>query len=356
MLELAMLPSESHGILVLVLAAQRNFRLNMELRLVVTTKSCCRNLMTPQTMENLHLSKHPYRVDYHVSCASYFSDGRSISGADFARLWAGTKIYGDYKVTGAFWQEGNVPKSDSMIQLGDIERIQQLLELSDSPIFGGGAYVNSRQVARNVIVDQDFSYLHSQRSRSFGYQTDPYMLYCLSGQWFERVGANVVLKHYFEHFQVADALHAPYGLVDLSSAEDCYGGTIYADSSWVGNIPLHRWVDQIRWLFSRSRQQDRARGVFWGNYFGTAILNRLGGREKFLLRFRQQAQYPDGRPNARVWEFVNGVFVSLCLDPLGCKPGQPLDGSAGQNLHWLVLELGSHGVLNPWTGEQPGQD
>lgn len=297
------------------------------------------------------MAKEPYRVDYHVSGVLYLETGRELSGPDFARLWSGTSLYGRHQVTGDCWHEGTVPTADRQIQLGSLERVQPLLELGDMPIFGGGVCVNSRSVARDVILDQDFYYAHSPASRSFGFDTAPYLLYTVSGHWFERVGPDVVLDHLREHFETADSVRCPYGLIDLSSAEDCYGGAAYGDSSWVGNIPLHRWVENVKWLYARSRRQDQARGVYWGNYFGAAILDRLGGRERFLARFRRQAQYPEGRPSARVWEFTNGIFISLCMDPLGCKPGQPLDGWAAQNLHWLVLELGSHGVLNPWAGQ-----
>jgi hypothetical protein len=227
--------------------------------------------------------------------------------------------------------------------------IQSLLDLSDMPIFGGGVSVKAN-IARNEILDRDFYYAHGSASRSSGYETKPQLLYAVSGQWFEQSGPEIVLGHLREHFEVADRYRTPYGLVDLSSAEDCYGGTVYAPSFCL-NSYLHRWSEDFRWLYACSKRRDQARGIYWGNYFGSAILDRLGGRERFLARFRRQAQYPDGRPSARVWEFTNGVFVSLCKDPLGCKPGQALDGWAGQNMHWLVLELGSHGVLNPWAGE-----
>lgn len=300
------------------------------------------------------MAKQPYRVDYHVMGVSYFAAGLELSGPELARLWSGTRIFGQHKVTGAFWHEGSVPKIDSQFELGALEQLQPLLDIGTHPIFGGGVSVNSRSVARNVIVDRDFYYAHSPAFRNFGYDTDSSLLYTMSGQWFERVGAEIVLNHMREHFEAADSAGSPYGLIDVSSSDDCYGGAVY-DSGWVDNIPLHRWVEHVKWLSSRSQRQQQARGVYWGNYFGPAILDRLGGRERFLTRFRQQAQYPDGRASARIWEFNNGVFVSLCLDPLGCKPGQPLDGWAAHNMHWLVLELGSHGVLNPWAGEQPAE-
>jgi hypothetical protein len=299
------------------------------------------------------MTEYPYRVDYHVLGVVYLEQGRELSGPDFARLWSGARIFGKHKVTGDFWHAGMVPSGTHRIELGDLSMVQPLLDLGNMPIFGGGVLAK-QNVARNAIVDRDFYYAHSSGSRSSGYETRPQLLYAVSGQWFEQTGSEAVIEHLREHFDIADHYCPPYGLIDLSSSEDCFGGSVY-DPSFCVNSHLHRWAEDFRWLYACSKRRDQARGIYWGNYFGAAILDRLGGRAQFLTRFRRQAQYPDGRPSAQVWEFNNGVFVSLCMDPLGCKPGQPLDGWAGQNMHWLVLELGSHGVLNPWAGERPVQ-
>jgi len=170
----------------------------------------------------------------------------------------------------------------------------------------------------------------------------------LLGQWFERTGTNVVVELFRKQLELADQYCPPYAFVDIAASEDCYSGFAYV-SCFSLNNRLHRWSEHIKFLYACAKRRDQARGVYWGNYFGPAILERLGGRDQFLTRYREQAQDTYGRSNAWVWEFTNGVFVSLCLDPLGCEPGRPLDGSTGQNLHWLVLELGSHGVLNPWS-------
>ena len=160
-------------------------------------------------------------------------------------------------------------------------------------------------------------------------------------------GPEIVLEKMREHFEVADRYAPPYGLIDISAPDDGYAGLVYG-CTFFGNSPLHRYVEQANWVYAGSKHRDRVRGIYWGNYFGPAILKRLGGRERFLAGYRQQAglHSGDGSRDGRIWEFTNGVFVSLCLDPLGWKPGPPLH--AGSNLFWLVQELGSHGVLCAW--------
>jgi hypothetical protein len=294
------------------------------------------------------MGAEPYRVDYNVVGMIYFESGRELSGPDFARLWSGTRILGKQNVLGDFWHQGVVPTGKRRFELGSLELIQPLLELGDMPVFGGGTYV-TRNVARSSTLDADFYYAHGQSSRSVGYPTLPSLLYSVSGQWFEHAGPELVLAHLKDHFEVADRYCPPYGLIDVSASEDCYGGMVYEPYIFL-NSSMSRWLEHVKWCYACTKRRDQVRSIYWGNYLGSIILERLGGRERFLSRFRQQASFPDGRPAALVWEFANGVFVSLCLDPLGCKPRTGIDGWAAQNLHWLVIELGSHGVLDPWFG------
>jgi hypothetical protein len=295
------------------------------------------------------MAKEPYRVQYHVVATIYLERGRELSGPDFARLWSGMSVFGKHRAGGGFWHEGTDPGEQRDVDLGSLELVEPLLERGARPIFGGGTCAHAK-LARGSTLDCDFYYEHGNAARWEGCDTRPHLFLSVSGQWFERTGVEVVLEKMKEHFDVADRYAPPYGLIDVSASEDCYAGMVYGATFFL-NSPLHRWVEQTNWVYAGSKRRDKARGIYWGNYFGAAILDRLGGRQEFLARFREQARFANGKPNARVWEFPNGVFVSLCLDPLGCKPGPPLDGSAGSNLLWLVRELGSRGVLCAWSGE-----
>jgi hypothetical protein len=293
-----------------------------------------------------------YRVEYQVFGAVYFDPARVLCGPDLAQLWTLTSIFGTHRSIARFWHEGTVPDPEkhTAIELGSSEVLHKLLESGSRPIFGGASCGQPHR----RFEDCDFFFTHESTARSFGYETLPLFMTGCSGQWLEQAGTEAVVELFRKQLEIADQYGPPYALVDVAASEDCYSGFAYV-SCFSLNNRLHRWSEHIKFLYACTKRRDQARGVYWGNYFGPAILDRLGGRERFLARFREQAQDAYGRPNARIWEFTNGVFVSLCMDPIGCKPGQPLDGSAGQNLHWLVLELGSHGVLNPWAGEQPGQ-
>ncbi|HXD86542.1 MAG TPA: hypothetical protein VN641_08615 [Urbifossiella sp.] len=280
----------------------------------------------------------------------YLQPGHELSGPDFARLWSTTSVFGKQRsVAGAFWHAGSNSGGQRRIELGSLEHVQPLLERGPQPIFGGGTCSKAKLARSGTTLDCDFYYAHGGASRSYGVDTLPDLLFTVSGQWFENTGPETVLEMMRLHFEIADKYAPPYGLIDVSPAHDCYAGMVYGPT-FFGNAPLHRHVEDINWVFSGAKKRDRVRGIYWGNYFGPAILGRLGGRDHFLTGFRQQATL-HGDMSARIWEFTNGVFVSLSLDPLDLKPNPPDKAPPplkAPMLAWLVCELGSRGALCAW--------
>lgn len=292
--------------------------------------------------------KEPYRVDYHVIQVIYFDHDCPLTGPEFADVWSGMSIFGKHKAVGAFWRRKgyeSTNRESGRFELGSLEHVTPVLKGSE-PVYGGGTSAQ-RNVARDTIRDCDFYFTHSGSSRWEGIDTRPEFNLAVSGQWFERLGSAVALGKIKEHFEVADRHCPPYGLIDLATGDDAFAGLLYS-SLWILRAPMHRWLEQGNWVYAASKKGDRARGIYWGNYFGPKILDRLGGRDDFVRRYREQATLPDGSVGAHIWEFPNGVFVSLCLDPLGCKPGDPMDFGAMFNLQWLHHELGRSGVLTAW--------
>ena len=295
--------------------------------------------------------KGPHRVEFQVIQLVYFDPERVLSGPEFAGAWSRMGQFGNKRVLGGFWHANELPpKHPPRFPIGSDEQLAPLLAQGDKPIFGGGFYA-PRNVARNDNVDKDFSFEVGGSCSCFdGGEELPYLMFSLSDEWFGKAGGDVVVATIREHFELVDRHAPPYGFVNVAFADDVYGGLAYA-SVWFQNIPLHRWVEQRNWLHTISRRQDMARSIYWGNYFGPKILDRLGGRERFLKRFRKETEFKDGSTSAIVWEFTNGVFVSLCLDPLGCRPGKPLDFAADFNMDWLHTELAKKGVLCGWCDD-----
>jgi hypothetical protein len=173
------------------------------------------------------MTSEPYRVEYDVTFVTYLENGGELSGADFAQLWATTRMFGKHRGIGAFWQTDTVGSTKQRkIELGSMEPVQPLLDRGAQPIFGGASFFKTH-VARFSTIDADLDYAHSEASRCFGYETLPYLQMTVSGQWFEGIGPEVVIDNMREHFEVADKYSPPYGLIDVSAAEDCYGGIAY---------------------------------------------------------------------------------------------------------------------------------
>lgn len=297
--------------------------------------------------------KEPYRVDYHLIQVIYFDNDSVLTGPEFANVWSGMKIFGRGNVVGSFWRRKGYEFTngkEARFELGSLEHVEPMLNGSE-PIYGGGTSVQ-RNVARDTVRDCDFYFTHKDPSRWDGKDTRPEFNLAVSGQWFERLGVEVALGKIKEHFEIADTHCPPYGLIDLATGDDAFAGLLYS-SLWIQRAPMHRWLEQGNWVYAASKKGDRARGIYWGNYFGPKILNRLGGRDDFVRRYREQATLRDGSVGAHIWEFENGVFLSLCLDPLGCKPGVPLNFNAKFNMRWLQHELGRRGVLTAWDADDP---
>lgn len=302
------------------------------------------------------MARKRYHVDYHLVQNIYFEPETGLSGPEFAQIWSATRAFGEHRVTGSFWHAGGLPVGgwgSHEFEIGSLEFVEPLLVKGPQPIYGGGTFARD-DAARNGTLDADFYFAHGDGSRWEGFETLPDLLWTISGQWLEATGVNVVLDMLKVNLAVADR-HSPiYGLVDLARSEDCHAGMCYG-SIWMMSLPLHRWVEQGNWVRAASKKGDRVRGIYWGNYFGPKLLKRLGGRDEFVARYREQATLKDGSLDAQIWEFTNGVFVSLCADPIDCKPIWPacLDFSAKFNLRWLQHELGARGALCGWEGHEP---
>jgi hypothetical protein len=303
-------------------------------------------------MKDRNRSGKGYRVHYHLIQVIYFDRDRVFSSEEYANIWQKLSMFGDHKASAAFWrQDSSGPGKPSWTKLGSLDLLLPLLQDPPKAIFGG-CKVSQRDVLRDHLLDCD---LHltldnpwwEQRIRQDGY----YNL-AISEPWVEQSEPQEIIDLLRQTLETADR-HCPYyGLVDLARPEDAHAGLVYS-SSWELSMPISRWVENQSWLYNGCHKRDRARGIYWGNYFGQGILDRLGGREQFVAAYRAKSTMADGSIDAHIWEFPNGVFLSLCLDPLGCKPGLPMDILANSRLEWLHQRMGPSGALNMWDPGDP---
>jgi len=164
----------------------------------------------------------------------------------------------------------------------------------------------------------------------------------------DRAGSGVVLELVPTFFSTSDLASPICGLVDLGRPWDTFAGGVFG-MAWPGCAPLARYVERLNWALSGALKRDRLRGLYWGNYLGPRVLERLGGEESFHRLFTEEARKADGTPDAHYWRFDHGVFVSLCLDPIECRPNHPFGHVLVMHqAHWLIKELAVRGVLNQW--------
>jgi hypothetical protein len=293
------------------------------------------------------MARREYKVDYHLICAIYFCDALP-SGADLAQLWTGLKVLGSYPVEMSFVCQGDTEMSPlPNSTLGSPLLSDVFVSRADKIISAGASSV--RPEAHNATLDSDLNFTFNRTGRFDGQGTPAILLLSISGQVIQAVGSTALLGLLRGLFDVADH-HSPIcGLIDLARPNDAFAGMVYG-TSWPRTAPLARWVNHLNWVYSGSSKTDKLRGVYWGNYIGTRHLDRLGGRERFSQLCTKNARNHDGSPNARAWQLTNGLFLTLCFDPVDCRPDSPigLHPAAEANLKWLIRELGSSGVLNSW--------
>jgi hypothetical protein len=289
------------------------------------------------------MTKRDFTVRFHIILSIYFPPEQGLSGSEAAQLWKLVGTLGERPAAVSIACVGDAAPSEEMSFLGSVQIAERLLPAGqDLRLFGASVV---RAGAFNAILDSDFNIGYDSYGVWRGHRTCPELILSISGELFQHIGSSTFLALAKESLRIADS-HCPhYGLVDVAGPRDAYAGTVYG-TTWPATAPIHRWIEQHGWVFSGSKLGDRARGLYWGNYFGPKILGRLGGRKSFLEEYRHRTTGRDGTTNSHIWEFTNGVFVSVCLDPLQWSPDTPIVNES--NLLWLHRELGTKGVLNAW--------
>ncbi len=293
------------------------------------------------------MARKEYRVDYHLICAIYFSDA-GPPGGELARLWTGFQKLGSYPVEMSFISEGDTQGSPlPNSTLGSPLLSEMFVSKADTLISAGAS--SFRLDAHNAALDSDVNFIFQRNGRFNGQATPTRLELSVSDQAIQAVGSTVILALLKNLFDVADQYNPICGLVDLARPNDAFAGAVYG-TCFPRNAPLARWVNHLNWVYSGPSKADKLRGVYWGNYLSAKHLDRLGGRERFSHLCTKNARNHDGSPNAHAWQLANGLFLTLCFDPVDCRPDSPigLHPAAEANLKWLIRELGPSGVLNPW--------
>lgn len=115
------------------------------------------------------------------------------------------------------------------------------------------------------------------------------------------------------------------------------------------NVPptsLARAVEKVLWQDLRQDRRDYVRGVFWGNYLGPRLMERLGGRDPFRERYLAHA-----KQHLRLWENLatnmpgGGLFVKISDDPMDESSVYNVAHLGMETAVWLHRELRRVGAL-----------
>ncbi|WP_146402759.1 hypothetical protein [Planctomycetes bacterium CA13] len=145
------------------------------------------------------------------------------------------------------------------------------------------------------------------------------------------------------HFAFASEKHAQYGLIDVDQASRILAGIGFSSAS-VDELPLDRQMMHAQWIRNNFPKQ-KAMGVFWGNYFGGQLLDKLGGQESIQEFVRQKFADTENKPALLCNQIGPAVFVRLSRSPLDWYNSEQERFCIGRNAIQLHGFLLSHNVL-----------
>lgn len=280
-----------------------------------------------------------HQVSAKLKQCVYYNRGNDFLGADeFRELWSSFKRFGAIKTKAYIWDSCSEPHSTAkLISLGNSTQLDELVSRDCTHIYGG-VDCSRKNVARDEVLDGDFDFSCCGESAWSGVDTPPRSSLGVSDDWISRIGIDVVIEVMRLHLTLADRFNPQYGLIDYSASVNSVGGMVF-DSITLMESSLNQWVEQSLWYQHRFSSY-KVRGIYWGNYLSRRMIEKLNRNGDFIDRYRETAVDGNGNPNAWIWEFENGVFISLGLDPIvDCSPGEMLSFGLQANCNWLVRQF-----------------
>jgi len=131
-----------------------------------------------------------------------------------------------------------------------------------------------------------------------------------------------------------------YGLVDVADHRETGGGSYYAqDNIEMRSSRLSRLVEKSLWRSLGRERRKFVRGVFWGNFFGDELLERLGSKERFRDRYVAHARTQIREWQSLTTEMPGGLYVRISGAPQDEAYGCGIPRVGAENAVWLHNEL-----------------
>lgn len=148
-------------------------------------------------------------------------------------------------------------------------------------------------------------------------------------------------------FNELASVECAYGLVDMARAKDTSSGEHYDVNYGTSGIPFQQLINMALWLEHSGCPLTRTRGVFWGNFLGRTMCERLGGASKVVQEYR--AFQGRTHTNEKIAEELahHGALLCTSSHPIDCLRGDymMLGGWSQQNGVWLHRRLRSADLL-----------
>lgn len=293
--------------------------------------------------------------DYHLIQVAYFdSDNGVLSVNAFRKIWGlladnfgSLKGNGSVSVNGApVIDRKNIRLTSGVFLDANLERDGAL------PVYGGATFGPQKMKWASTDCDLDIGVLSAWPRN--GFRIPAQLKLAISHRLVEKTGVEAVLSLTDQIYAICSAFNPFYGFIDVGLIHDAHAGAAYSSIPNVG-VSIQQKVQMNEWVYNGALGRDKARSIYWGNYFGPKILNRLGGAEAFKRRFAKATQLLDGGSSGMLHEYGDSVYVALSRDPQNAIPscgGMLSNPLLDDNLLWLQRDLANHEVLSCWSEQE----
>jgi hypothetical protein len=273
----------------------------------------------------------------------YFDSGLPPRPGTLSKIWNELGFHGPLLAHAGFWScDATLPVITRQARLGDLEAALDKNEVLLYQFGGGAIHSTNDENAAHKHADILYALGHEREHGDFMAPADS--IYVVSQDVYIRNNAISMLQHFHRLFAILDESRPVFGFIEVAPSNHIYDGDVYGTVQPL-HAPLNRIVESAKWQKNYTDRKLVVHGVHWGNYIGLSLLDRLGGKSKYLKLVHELSSDNMGNPSAHVWEFPNGVFLSLSVDPLDVVSDSPARFQINMMVEELVHIYTDSGVM-----------
>jgi hypothetical protein len=281
-------------------------------------------------------------------CLFAYSDSPTFGPktTEFIELWESLRVFGRLRAKAVIYEWGKPPRgrnSEKSVFIGDTTPWSDL-DARPLAVIGGGVdvYVQGETTAE-TYEQTILSFGVCKEGYWRGLRTPSHSSLIVADSIVDGIAAETINKLIDLHFSNASRRGAFYGLVDVGEAKTMLAGNGFSSANLI-QLPLDQKLRHAHWI-RRGFPNRQAMGVFWGNFFSTEMLARIGG-EKSLISLVEDDFYAEAKNNASLWSRCgDGICVRLSSTPFFSDKNDQLAGMIEHNALLLQKMLVSCNLL-----------